>query len=120
MNNRSYSAVRLTSSPGSGRDQRSTRWMMSTACGGRAPARAAQVQRRGSPPLGREAVENGPGRVGVALLDARSGPDDRLRPDSAEVADDGGRFDDRASADGAAVDHGAGPDDDVVLDDQLV
>lgn len=38
----------------------------------------------------------------------------------AEVADDGGGLHDAAAPDVAAVDHGAGPDDDVVLDDQLV
>src|SRR5215210_5053325 len=70
--------------------------------------------------VGRESVEYRPVREVRTLLDAGAGPDDGLSADPAEVADDRGGFDDGAGAEVAAVDHRAGPDDDVVLDDELV
>src|SRR4051794_13137311 len=100
MNNRSYSVERLTGAPrGAGGLRRAVRSAVDAMddvdrVRGQGPARAARCFVEGAHCSCREAVENGPGGVGVALLDARSGSDDRLRPDRAEVADDGGRLDD--------------------------
>src|SRR4051812_17497321 len=88
--------------------------------GGQGPTRAVRGLSEGVDESRREPVEDAARRVAVALLDAGPGPDDGLRSDGAEVADDRGGLDDGAAADVAAVDHGGGPEDDVVLDDQLV
>src|SRR5918997_5650301 len=58
-----------------------------------------------------EPVEDAPGRVDVALLDAGAGADDGILAHPAPVADDRGGLDDAAAADVAAVDHGPGADD---------
>src|SRR3954454_4072466 len=116
MNNRSYSAVRLTSSPGAG--QRSMRWMTSTASGGRAqpgpPGAASRV------PTARAGKPSRTVRAGWVSRCLTHAPARTIDSGPTVLKNDGGRLDDRAPADGAAVDHGAGPDDDVVLDDQLV
>src|SRR3954464_9539273 len=136
MNSRSYSDVRVMSTPegvpvgsvdrdGGLRCQRSMRRMTSTASEGSAhPGRPGAAVRLSTARAGNPSSTLRRGGVARclagALLDARSGADDGLRPGGAEVADDRGGLDDAASADVAAVDHGAGPDDDVVLDDQLL
>src|SRR4051812_4007877 len=110
MNSRSYSAVGLTRSPedGDGRLRRPGQPAGPSAVGaadgvervgGQCPGRPGGCFGEGVDSARGESVEVTPLRVGVALLDARRGPDDRLRADGAEVADDRGRLHDGATAD---------------------
>src|SRR5262249_20250577 len=89
------------------------------------------VCREGPPPHGRRrlvpghldrgaAVDDDPVAERRALLDDGARADDAAPPEPAEVADDRARLDERAGAEVAAVDHAARPDDDVVLEDELV